>query len=612
MTRPATKEELVPYKPIEDYGMIGDLETIALVATDGAIDYLCFPHFDSPTVFGAILDDARGGRFSIAPKPPANRLRQMYLPDTNVLLTRFLCDEGVGDVTDFMPVGDVRHAHAIVRRLTCARGPLTFQVRCAPRFDYARAEHDADVREGEVVFRSRGDDGTVLRLRTDAPLAIEDGAAVAEVTLASDETVDFILEATDPDRPNPADADDWVDGALNGTVAFWRRWGSRIREQGRWSEMLVRSALAIKLLASRSFGSIAAAGTFGLPELVGGERNWDYRYTWIRDGSLTAAMLVRLGYADEPRAFLEWVEQRYRETTEPGKLQIMYGIDGRHDLAEDTLDHLEGYRGSAPVRIGNAASGQLQLDIYGELLYLAELFDEQVEMIAYDLWCQLAGSVDWVCANWRLKDEGIWEVRGGQQEFLYSRLMCWVALDRGIRIAERRGLPAPIDRWRTTRDEIHDEIYHGFWNEERGAFVQHKGSTTLDAATLLMPIVGFVASRDPRWRSTLAGIERDLVDDTLVYRYLTQDAAADGLTGTEGTFCMCSYWYIECVARAGDPEKARLLFEKMHGYANHLGLYAEEMDTSGRYLGNFPQAFTHLGLVSAALYLDAALDAGER
>jgi GH15 family glucan-1,4-alpha-glucosidase len=602
----------MPYKPIEDYGMIGDLETIALVATDGGIDYLCFPHFDSPTVFGAILDDARGGRFSIAPKTPASRLRQMYLPDTNVLLTRFLCDDGVADVTDFMPVGEVRHAHAIVRRLTCARGPLTFQIRCAPRFDYARAEHDAEVRAGEVVFRSRGDDGTVLRLRTDAPLEIEDGAAVAEMTLAAGETVDFILEATDPDQPNPADADDWVDDAFNGTVAFWRRWGSRIREQGRWSEMLVRSALAIKLLSSRRFGSIAAAGTFGLPELVGGERNWDYRYTWIRDGSLTAASLVRLGYTDEPRAFLEWVEQRYREATEPGKLQIMYGIDGRHDLGEETLDHLEGYRGSAPVRIGNAAYGQLQLDIYGELLYLAELFDEQVEMIAYDLWCQLSRSVDWVCANWRLKDEGIWEVRGGQQEFLYSRLMCWVALDRGIRIAERRALPAPIDRWRTTRDEIHDEIYHGFWNEERAAFVQHKGSTTLDAATLLMPMVGFVASRDPRWLSTLAGIERELVDDTLVYRYLAQDAAADGLTGTEGTFCMCSYWYIECVARAGDPEKARLLFEKMHGYANHLGLYAEEMDPSGRYLGNFPQAFTHLGLVSAALYLDAALDAGER
>ncbi len=400
----------------------------------------------------------------------------MYLPDTNVLLTRFLCEDGVADVTDFMPVGDVRHAHAIVRRLTCARGPLTFQIRCAPRFDYGRAEHDGEARPGEVVFRSRGDDGTVLRLRAGVPLEVEDGAAVAEVTLQAGETVDFILEATDPDHPNPADEAGWVDDAFNGTVAYWRTWGNRIREQGRWSEMLVRSALAIKLLTSSRFGSIAAAGTFGLPEMVGGERNWDYRYTWIRDGSLTAAILVRLGYTDEPRAFLKWVEKRYSEATEPGKLQIMYGIDGRHDIAESTLDHFEGYRNSAPVRVGNAAYDQVQLDIYGELLYLAEMFDDKVEMIAYDLWCQLSKSVDWVCANWRSKDEGIWEVRGGQQEFLYSRLVCWVAVDRALRIAERRALPAPIDRWRTTRDEIHDEIYHGFWNDERAAFVQHKAA----------------------------------------------------------------------------------------------------------------------------------------
>jgi GH15 family glucan-1,4-alpha-glucosidase len=602
----------VPYKHIEEYGMIGDLETIALVSTGGEIDYLCFPHFDSPTVFAAMLDAERGGRFSIAPKIAASRTRQMYLPDTNILLTRFLGDGGVGEITDFMPVGEIRHAHAIVRRLTCARGPLTFEVRCAPRFDYARSDHDAQVRPGEVVFRSRGADGTVMRLRSEVPLRIEDDAAVAEVTLASGQTVDFVLEATDPDEPNPADADSWVDDAFTRTVSFWHDWTHPLRKDGRWSEMLVRSALAIKLLSSQRFGSIAAAGTFGLPELVGGERNWDYRFTWIRDGSLTAAMLLRLGYEDEPRAFLEWIEQRYREASEPGRLQIMYGIDGRPELEEEILQHLEGYRGSAPVRIGNAAYAQLQLDIYGELMYLVELFDDRVEMISYDLWCHLARSVDWVCANWRMKDEGIWEVRGGRQEFLYSRLMCWVALDRAIRIANRRALPAPTAAWRAARDEIHDEIYNGFWNPERGAFVQHKESTTLDAATLLMPMVGFIASRDRRWLSTLAGIERELVDDTLVYRYLTEAAAADGLTGSEGTFCMCSYWYIECVARAGEPERARLLFEKMHGYANHLGLFAEEMDPTGRYLGNFPQAFTHLGLVSAALYLDDALGAAAR
>jgi GH15 family glucan-1,4-alpha-glucosidase len=370
---------------------------------------------------------------------------------------------------------------------------------------------------------------------------------------------------------------------------------------------VTRSALTLKILTSDTCGSIAAAGTFGLPEMVGGERNWDYRFTWIRDASFTAATLIRLGFTEEPRAFVDWIEDRYRAAKERGRLQTMYGIDGRAELTEEILSHLEGYRGSAPVRVGNAAYDQLQLDIYGELLNLIDLFDERVAPVSYDLWRHVGESVNWICGNWRRPDEGIWEVRGGQQEFLYSRLMSWVALDRGIRIARRRSLPSPASRWEDVRDEIHGDIYDEFWDGDRQAFVQHKESTTLDAASLLMPLVGFISPRDPRWLATLRGIERELVDDALVYRYLTQVAAADGLTGSEGTFCMCSYWYVECLARSGELERARLLFEKMHGYSNHLGLYAEEMDPTGRYLGNFPQAFTHLGLVSAALYLDEAL-----
>ena len=597
----------MPYQPIEDYGVIGDLATLALVATDGSIDYMCFPHFDSPTVFAALLDDKRGGRFAISPAGEKPRRKQMYLPDTNVLLTRFLSPSGVGEIVDFMPISRVRHTHVIVRMVRGIRGPITFQLSCGPRFDYARAAHSVQMGDGEVLFIADDPDRTTLRLRTPVTLEERDGDVVGEFTLRAGEGAIFVLEAVRADIPSSSADPGWAHRAFEETVDYWRRWLARVDYRGRWFDMVARSALAMKLLTNRAFGSIAAAGTFGLPEEIGGERNWDYRFTWIRDASLTASVLIRLGLTEEARAFMTWIGDRLRECDVPGKLQIMYGIDGRHEIEEETLDHLEGYRQSAPVRIGNAAFGQLQLDIYGELLYFLDLFDERVEPLPYDLWRDVTQAVDWVSDNWQRTDEGIWEVRGGQQKFLYSRLMDWVALERAVRIARRRALPAALARWESARDEIHQHIYRDFWNDERRAFVQHDGSTTLDASCLLMPIVGFISSRDPRWLSTLEAVERELVDDTLVYRYLSQEAAADGLTGSEGTFAMCSYWYVECVARAGDLEKARLLFEKMHTYANHLGLYAEEMDSTGRYLGNFPQAFTHLGLIGAALYLDEAL-----
>ena len=597
------------YKPIEDYGMIGDLRTIALVGVDGSIDFMCFPHYDSPTVFAGLLDEKTGGCFRIAPVVEEVRQKQMYLPDTNVLITRFLSEHGVGEVTDFMPVDQPRHTHAIVRRVTCVKGPLRFQLRCAPRFDYARAKHQVDaVSPREVLFSVKGDGGSRLRLRTPVDLKTEGDEVVGEFELQSEQTVDFVLEIAHADAPSPSAAPDYVEEAFQHTVRFWRRWVSSSSYRGRWSDMVNRSALTMKLLCSKSTGGIAAAATFGLPEAVGGERNWDYRFTWIRDGSLTAASLVSLGFREEAQRFVRWIEDRYADSPD-GSLQIMYGIDGRKNLAEEILGNLEGYRGSSPVRVGNGAYNQLQLDIYGELLYFIERYDDAVEPVTYDLWQKLARSADWVAANWQRKDEGIWEVRGGQQEFLYSRIMCWVALDRAIRIATRRSLPGPLARWTDVRDTIYREIYEGFWSEKKNAFIQYKGSQTLDASSLLMPMVGVIPPRDPRWLQTLKGIDAELVDDSLVYRYRTDAGASDGLSGTEGTFCMCSYWYIECLARAGDIERARFFFEKMHAYANHLGLYGEEMDQTGRYLGNFPQAFTHLGLVSAARYLDEALTA---
>jgi GH15 family glucan-1,4-alpha-glucosidase len=602
----------VAYTPIEDYGVIGDLHTVGLVSTDGSLDFLCLPDFDSPTVFGALLDDESGGRFRIGPLVETSRLKQLYLPETNVLLTRFLSVDGVGEVTDFMPVGAVRHTHAVVRRVKGVRGRFGFSFVCAPRFDYGRAAHRVEERDGEILFISEGADKLTLRLQTPIPLVVQEGVATAQFELGPDESLDFLLEVVRTAGPSPSASPHWAANAFDHTVKFWRDWVDHSTYTGRWRAQVIRSALAMKLLTSQQYGSIAAAATFGLPELVGGERNWDYRYTWIRDSSLTAAFLIELGFGEEARRLLDWVLQRYEESPEPGRLQIMYGINGRRELTESVLPHLHGYWGSAPVRIGNGAYDQLQLDIYGELLFLADMFDERIERISSQLWKHLRESVEWVIEHWQDADEGIWEVRGGRQEFLYARLMCWVALDRALRIAIRRSLPAPQHRWLEVRDQIHDSIHEMFWDEKLQSFVQYRDSRTLDAATLLMPLVGFISPHEPRWIATLRAIEEELVEDSLVYRYRTQGEALDGLSGTEGTFCMCSYWFIGCLAQAGDVDRAQLFYEKMHTYANHVGLYAEEMDGTGRYLGNFPQAFTHLGLVGAAIRLDEALTAQRR
>ncbi|MDX1584255.1 MAG: glycoside hydrolase family 15 protein, partial [Thermoanaerobaculia bacterium] len=516
------------YSPIEDYGMIGDLRTIALVSMSGSIDFMCFPHYDSPSIFAALLDEKKGGHFSISPAIEGARQKQLYLPDTNVLVSRFLSEDGVGEVIDFMPIGQARHTHAIVRRVKGIRGPFSFRVECAPRFDYARADHDVASEDGTIMFRSKGSDGTVLRLRTSVEMKIEKGNAVAEITLDGGENVDFVLEVVREGVETPTGAPEYVDHAFDQTVSYWRNWIRRSNYKGRWRDMVNRSALVMKLLASKSTGGIAAAATFGLPEMVGGERNWDYRYTWIRDGSLTTASLISLGFTEEAERFVRWIEDRY-EGSADGKLQIMYGIDGRSDLKEQILDHLEGYKGSSPVRIGNGAYDHLLLDIYGELMYMIDLYDQHVEPVSYDQWKKLSRSIEWISNHWQDKDEGIWEVRGGQQEFLYSRIMAWVALDRASRIARRRSLPSPLVEWHDTRDRIHEEVYEKFWNESRKAFIQHKKTDTLDASALFMPMVGLISSKDPRWLSTLNEIGKELVDDSLVYRYRTDTAASDGL-----------------------------------------------------------------------------------
>jgi GH15 family glucan-1,4-alpha-glucosidase len=602
----------VGYQPIENYGIIGDLHTVALVGMDGSIDFMCYPNFDSPTLFAALVDAKGGGRFQIAPVLGGANQKQLYLPDTNVLLTRFLSKDGVAEVSDFMPVSETGGVHRLIRRAKTVRGDICYRMVCEPRFDYARANHRAHKKDGEVLFISDRSDGPALRLRASVPLTIKEGAAEAQFTLRTGETAAFILENVHSGEDSPSVAPDYVSNTFKDTVNFWRRWTARSTYRGRWRETVSRSALTLKLLTSERHGSIIAAPTFGLPEEIGGERNWDYRYTWIRDASFTLYGLIRLGYTEEAAAFMKWLEARCTQCSPEGTLQIMYGIDGRSDLTESPLPHLEGYMKSSPVRIGNGAYNQLQLDIYGELMDAVYLYNKYGELVSYDLWKTLVRSIDWVCENWRRADEGIWEVRGGRKEFLYSRLMCWVAIDRAIRLAHKRSFPALLQKWHHVRDEIYHDIFENMWDPKRKAFVQYKGSTILDASSLLMPLVKFVGPRDPRWLSTLKAIEEDLVDDSLVYRYKIGDSASDGLTGLEGTFNMCSFWYVECLARAGDLEKARFFFEKMLGYANHLGLFSEELGPHGEHLGNFPQAFTHLGLISAAHYLDRALTSARR
>ncbi len=600
------------YQPIQDYGIIGDMHSAALVGTDGSIDWLCFPHFDSPSVFAAILDDEKGGRFKITPVREGTARKQLYWPDTNVLVTRFFSPEGVGEVIDYMPVSVPENEHGyhqVIRRVRVVRGEMAFRMECSPAFDYARKQHETEITDEGACFRSP-DLG--LGLATRVPLEENAGSAVADFTLGGGETAVLVLREIEPGCGcGVSFSEEEEDELFKQTVEYWRRWLSKCTYTGRWREVVQRSALVLKLLTFEPTGAIVAAPTMGLPEGVGGERNWDYRYTWIRDSAFTLYGLLRIGFTEEARAFMGWIEARCQNSGLDGSLQLMYGIDGKSDLTEETLDHLDGYRGSRPVRLGNGAYDQLQLDIYGELMDAVYLYNKHGDPISYDLWTHLRALINWVCDNWQREDEGVWEVRGGRRHFVYSKLMCWVAVDRGLRLATKRSFPADRERWLKVRDEIYEEIMEKGWSQEREAFVQSYDDDTLDASNLIMPLVFFLAPNDPRMLKTLDAINRPprdggLVANSLVYRY-DVDKSADGLAGEEGTFSLCTFWLVEALTRAGRVDEARLIFEHMLGYSNHLGLYAEEIGHSGEALGNFPQAFTHLTLISAAFNLDRAV-----
>ena len=603
------------YKPIEDYGIIGDLHAVALVGLDGSIDWCCLPNFDSPSVFGSILDDKKGGYFKIS-CPDATVRKQFYFPESNVLMTRFANSYGVALITDYMPMETLpgqheRHHHAptIIRHVTATTGIISLTLECVPAFNYARTTHEVERTENGVVFRA--EDGARIGVSLPDAYIVRDRGVTYEFVLSAGQSVTFVLQWLEPEQQeapslNPQEGD----YLFRRTAETWRRWLGKCRYQGRWREMVHRSVLTLKLLTFEPTGAIIAAPTCGLPEAIGGPRNWDYRYVWLRDAAFTIYGFMRVGLTQEAEQFMAWLEARTRELEPDGTLQVMYGIDGRHDLTEEVLGHLDGYRGSRPVRIGNDAYHQLQLDIYGELMDSVYLYNKYGVPISYDLWEQLRRMLGYVSRHWKEPDEGIWEVRGGRRQFVHSKLMCWVALDRGLRLADKRSFPADRDVWLRERDAIYEEIMTRGWNSKIGSFVQSFDSDTLDAANLLMPLVFFMSPKDPRMLSTIDQVISELTSDSLVRRYNVHEAAPDGLTGEEGTFSMCTFWLVEALTRAGRLDDARFLFERMLGYANHLGLYAEQIGPTGESLGNFPQAFTHLGLISAAFNLDRALGSG--
>jgi GH15 family glucan-1,4-alpha-glucosidase len=595
------------YLPIEDYGIIGNMKTVAVVSLEGSIDFMCFPDFDSPTIFASLLDKEKGGSFSITPLLDDCKTKQLYMPGTAILLTRFFSDDGIAELTDYMPILDSTENSicSIVRKVKTIRGTITYKINCAPRFDYGIAKHEIKKKgQYELTFTAINDGDAMVRLIADFPIKFKEQDGYAEVTINQGEEGVIILESIKKgDTQNLREISFYKDSTYHETINFWKGWTSKSTYKGRWNDLVSRSAITLKLLTSAQHGSMVAAATFGVPETLEGDRNWDYRFTWIRDAAFTMYAFLRLGYTEEASRFVKWIHERSAENV----LRLVYAVDGSPVPKEQELKHLEGYMGRGVVKIGNAAESQIQLDIYGELLDTIYIYNKSHQKINFELWQTIQIHIDCVLDNWDKPDHGIWEFRNGTKHFLHSRLMCWVAVDRAIKIAVDRSFPYPELKWKKIRDQIYTDIYENFWNADLSAWVQYKGGKNIDASALLMPLVHFITPDEPRWLSTMKAIENNLSTDVLIYRY-DNDKEEDGLEGKEGTFNMCSFWFIEALAKNKETDKALEYFEKMTGYANHLGLFSEQIGKRGEHLGNFPQAFTHLALISAALELDKQLD----
>lgn len=593
------------YPSLSEYGVIGNLETCCLVSRYGSIDWCCLPDVESPSVFAALLDDDRGGRFQIRPVHPYQSA-QTYVDRTNVLTTEFFTPSGRATVTDWMPFPDPERddptPSVIYRKVACTAGSLRFAVDFEPRFNYARLVPEiAETEQGIVAQR----EGNEIYLSGPAVFAIEKGVATATVPLVAGETAWLALRYGHDGAHDPAA----FQRQLDATVQAWQRWvqeGGRPSQKidnGRWEHLMDRSALTLKLLIHRSTGAIAAAPTTSLPEVIGGTRNWDYRYNWIRDAALTVQALYKLGHVREAKEYFSWLLSVVYE--DPASIRPLYGLHGEVDIGESTLDHLEGYRNSAPVRVGNAATDQRQLDIYGELVLALYETSRFGEVITESTWTALREIINYVERLWDEPDAGIWEVRTEPRHFVHSKVMCWTALDRGVKIVNGTNLEGPTERWRRTRQEIRDAILERGYEEDLGSFVQtFETSTTLDATALLIPLVGFLPFDDPKVQGTIDAIQRRLTTDAgLVYRY----DGDDGLPGGEGTFVFCSFWLVNALALSGRADEAEVLFDSILSHISSLGLLPEEIAAeSGTLLGNFPQAFSHIGLINSVLYLDRA------
>ena len=593
----------MPYKPISDYGVIGDMHSAALVGLDGAIDWLCYPRFDSPSVFAAILDDAKGGRFRISPKSEYQS-EQRYLPDTNVLVTTFTTAQGQVEVQDLMPIKkDARLSdYEVLRIVRGVSGSVQMTCLFQPRLDYARGETILRPAPGGVVAAK---DEARLALAAPVDLAVEDGSATAAFTVTAGDELVFQLQW---DAASPPSTAGWRE-RRDFTASEWRGVANSVSYDGRWRDQIVRSVLTLHLLLHIPTGAITAAITTSLPEWIGGDRNWDYRFCWIRDATFTLDVLDRLDHIGETTEFLKWLILLCESCGD--RLQPLYGVGYEEELGEMTLDHLEGYRGSKPVRIGNAAATQLQLDIFGEILVACATFHRAGGEISDRMWLTIRSFVRAAVDNWRRPDRGIWEVRGGLQHFVHSKVMCWVALDRGIALAEALDRPADIEHWRAVRDEIHADVLARGWNEEHQSFVQYYGADYTDAALLMIPMVGFLPADDPRMRSTAKRIQEELDVNGLIRRY-PPDLTDDGFGSEEGVFTMCTLWLAGYLTFIGELDEAQRLFQRVLSNGNHLGLYSEMVHPlTGEALGNFPQAFTHVSLIHTARNLDLALTAQE-
>jgi GH15 family glucan-1,4-alpha-glucosidase len=607
---------ILTYKPINDYGLIGDMHGSALVGKDGSIDWCCIPRFDSPALFSSILDSNKGGFFKLAPTNVTDVSRR-YRPNTNILETSFTTGSGSGVLIDFMPVHrhpamprealEVTDHQRVVRILHCTGGRLDFEMDCYPRFDYGTIVPHASLSSPNTGMAHGGADAVSVYCSARLTV-VKDGfrsrGAIFEreklyATVSNQPTFSHRSEPLTPAG---------LEQELSKTSTFWEGWSAQCTFQGEHRDAVLRSALTLKALTYAPSGGIVAAPTTSLPESLGGARNWDYRYTWIRDATFALYALSIIGFTAEARAFKDWLE--WSTSGRARDLQVMYGLGGERRLTETEIPELDGYQRSRPVRIGNGAYSQFQLDIYGEIMDSAHIFRKFGGSMDPEYWEYLRRVVNFVIDHWREPDEGIWETRGGRQHFVFSKVMCWVAMDRAIKAATSLGLPGDVDAWRAVRAEIWNEVMAKGYSPARQSFVQCYGNTNLDAANLMLPLVGFIPATDPKMRSTIRAIQKELTNQQgFVYRYKDFD---DGLGGNEGSFTICTFWLADNLIHMGELDEARKLFDSAMGCANDLGLLSEEFDSeTGNMLGNFPQAFSHLAMINTAVLLQQAVNAAE-